>query len=348
MGMDVTIVGASVAGLSTAMALIEKGIKSMLIERKKTIGIPVQCAEYVPAHFLLDASIGEKYIAQSVNGMEMLIEKDANKEYLYFVNSPGVIINRDKWEQFLALEVIQSGSTIITGENVESFLRCNDGIRICTSRRTIDAKILVGADGPASVVARWMGANRQPLMPALQWTVPLKKPIENTAIMFHRDFVGGYGWLFPKGDFANIGVGALNVNGDMLNKVMHFFSDKIIIEALGKTGGNIPIGGMRGNIVGDKILLVGDAAGLTDPISGAGIANAWESGRNAANAIANILTGKSKSLDTYRREMRFIRNALSRAYMRRQKFINTWSNDAQEFAKQIRIAWNIERPRAAY
>ncbi|MBU2718844.1 geranylgeranyl reductase, partial [Acidithiobacillus ferridurans] len=132
---------------------------------------------------------------------------------------------------------------------------------------TVRPRLLIGADGPHSLVAEAVGLPHQEVVYTRQYTVPLLRPYADTDIFLSDTFPGGYGWLFPRGPVANLGLGAdrrfednLKLPLEQLHRQM--VARGIIGEAvLGRTGGAIPVGGIR-RMVHGNVVLAGDAAGL--------------------------------------------------------------------------------------
>ncbi|MCD6419055.1 NAD(P)/FAD-dependent oxidoreductase [bacterium] len=344
---DIVIIGASVGGLSSALELLKNGIYPIMIEQRREIGIPAQCAEYIPAHFASEVSILKNFRAQRIDRMTAKINID-NDIITYRIAAPGCIINRDKWEQFLAQKVIDKGGKIFTAERAIAIEKYDNHYRIITTKRTLEARFIIGADGPKSITAKFFKIPQQKIIYSIQWTVPLRKKLFDTMVVFDRKFKGGYGWLFPKGDIANLGVGAENLVPDMLEDVAEFFGEFIVKKTITKTGGAIPIGGLREKISDDKIFLVGDAAGTTDPITGAGIANAYDSGKIAGGIVAEALKSPSNSehknlRSIYDKKIRFLKRALDRTLRRRKNLLNNWNKDDEEFIDAIRRAWNFRQ-----
>jgi flavin-dependent dehydrogenase len=140
---------------------------------------------------------------------------------------------------------------------------------------------VVGADGPRSIVGRAIGQINRQLVETRQVTVRLRHRHEATDIFLSAEIPGGYGWLFPKDDVANLGAGVDPAHKARLNKDivagLHsslVANDRVGSEILGLTGGPIPVGGMlrpRGMSGDTLVLLAGDAAGLANPVTGASI-----------------------------------------------------------------------------
>src|SRR5690606_20602248 len=134
-------------------------------------------------------------------------------------------------------------------------------------------ELLVAADGPASTVAARMGLPAPDMVHTRQYTVPLRAPRRETDIWLSDEFPGGYGWLFPKGDVASLGVGGDRRFADDLKGPLERLHQQLVREGivaeeiLARTGGPIPVSGMRDRLVDGRMLFVGDAAGLAHPIT---------------------------------------------------------------------------------
>ena len=137
---------------------------------------------------------------------------------------------------------------------------------------------------------------------------------------------------------ANLGIGAWGISEKKLKLVADFFEEFISPEPLSSIGGLIPVHGMRERIVGSNFLLVGDAAGLADPVTGAGIANAWECAISAGDTIADFLNGKIESLSIYEEKLKLLRKSLERSQARRFSLEYNWC-DEERFVETIRKNW---------
>ena len=100
---------------------------------------------------------------------------------------------------------------------------------------------------------------------------------------------GGYGWVFPKGDHANLGVGGWMEEGPRLRDHLERLARAHAVDPVAVTdvrGHRLPMRKLGAPAARGRALLVGDAAGLVDPLSGDGIYEAFVSARLAAEAIA--------------------------------------------------------------
>ncbi len=339
---DVVIVGASVSGLSAALELVRLGVSPLLLERRAAIGRPVQCAEYVPAAFATQESSVLDFVAQRVEGLELRIVDPRGGVVVETVRAPGFVLDRDRWERHLAASAALGGAKIALAEPVEELRFSEDCVEVVTRRRTVRARVVIGADGPQSLVAAFAGAEGRKLMPALQWVVPLKKPLRTNIALFTQEVRGGYCWLFPKGRIANFGIGAWGVSVVKLRRAAEALEEYVVPTPLDFVGGLIPVYGACRPLAGDRFVLAGDAAGLTDPVTGAGIVAAFESGALAAKWTARLLAGEVDTLKGYEKDLRFILAALGRSLARRKAMEALW-DDEERFVETVLRAWRPAR-----
>ena len=202
---DILVVGAGPAGSAAAHAAAKQGVKVLLVERRSTIGVPVQCAEYIPAMLMGKVNLGRRFVAQSVKGMKTF-RPDAPEK---ITKAPGYIIHRDRFDQALAKAAEDNGVSIMT--STRALERQGSGAVVLKNahgrRMTVQPRIIIGADGPHSTVGRWVGAVNRSLLPGAQMTFELTRPLGHTEVYFSPDIYAGYSWLFPKGEHANVGLG---------------------------------------------------------------------------------------------------------------------------------------------
>ncbi len=337
---DVLVVGAGPAGASAARVLAGAGQKVLMVDRRQAVGLPVQCAEFVPMPLMRTVHETGSRI-QTVSGMLTVLPSGA-KNHSEF---PGIIIDRARFDQGLADQAAQAGAEIWLRARFCSW--DGDLARIVRNSREIGVRprFLVGADGPHSPVAESLGLPSQKVVFTRQYTVPLLSPYRDTDIFLSDAFPGGYGWLFPRGPVANLGLGAdRRFENDLkspLEDLHGQMQERGIIgpEVLGRTGGGIPVGGIR-PMIHDRAVLVGDAAGLTHPITGAGIPAAVISGTAAGWAVAAFLGGDSGALESYAEDMMDqFGPAISRAVQRRRSLESVWRKPAAGEDRAMRRGW---------
>jgi len=323
-------VGAGPAGSSAARAAAGRGLEVLVVERRDTIGVPVQCAEFIPAALLGEIGPAREFVVQSVSEMETILPDGGIKG----MRSPGLMIRRDLFDQSLVRAAEAAGARLLASTRG---LRMEEG-EVVVKRRgeageeRVTARVIIGADGPFSTVGRWIGSENRNLIPAVQWRVPLTSPMEHTEVYFHEDFYGGYGWLFPVGREANVGLGRKRRNGhEKIGKVLERFVSRLAEEGkveprpVRTTAGWIPAEPAR-RVTKGNVLLVGDAAGQTHPITGAGVSQAVIGGRMAGKWAARAVeTGDLSLLEAYEQEWReLFGDAQARAIRRRKALEENW------------------------
>lgn len=340
--VDVLVVGLGPAGGAAASAAASAGLSVLAIERKHQIGVPVQCAEFIPlpiGRYAQTAGV----LQQRISGMTSHLPTGLNATSAL----PGLMVDRAAFDQALAQQAVAQGAEL-WGECRLVRLdaqRCCAVVNTPTGATEITYRLLIAADGPHSSVAASLNLPALETVYSRQYTVPLHKPLENTEVWLSADFPGGYAWLFPSGMRANLGAGAdKRFTHDLkqpLDALHHSLIEQGIVGAdiISLTGGLIPVGGLRAELVLGNILFVGDAAGLTHPITGAGIAAAVASGELAGEAAAHYLQEHQReALVDYENEIRerytpSLQHALARRRQRDEDW-QTGMNDAQH-----RQAW---------
>jgi geranylgeranyl reductase family protein len=326
---DVLIVGAGPAGCSAALEASELGLGIVMCEIKAIPGTPIRCAEHIPALLRREVAVDPSIIVQSVESMRTILP---NGDCLVS-RAPGYMIRRDLFDLGLAEACKKRGIELIVGSRVTA----REGEDVVIARRgeglfIIRPKVIVGADGPFSTVGRWMGSVNERPIPAVQARVHLKAPMDSTEVYFRREIVAGYGWLFPRGDEANAGLGMRRPeHGPSIYRSLSLFlrhlSDmgKIDQRPLRYMAGYIPVRPLE-RTVDKNMLLVGDAAGQTHPITGAGVPQAVVCGKMAGKWAARAAgEGNPDLLKGYDEEWKDLYwEGLERAYERRLMLEAGW------------------------
>jgi digeranylgeranylglycerophospholipid reductase len=326
---DILVVGAGPAGSSAAREAAARGADVIVVDRRAVVGVPVQCAEYIPAPLMGELRLGRGFVVQPVKGMRTFL----NGRLLQQIVAPGYTIRRDVFDQMLAGEAQKSGARVLLST---SALSRQDGEVVVRQKGAsisrIRPRVIIGADGPRSKVAGWISCKQKELMPAVQVRVALAQPMEFTEIFLEDRIYGGYGWLFPRGDEANVGVGMqIRNGGERIGRVLQNLLARLASEGkikgkpLGATAGWVPVEAAEAPRAGN-ILLAGDAAGHTHPITGAGIPQAVIGGRMAGKwAACAVDRADLSALAEYEFEWReFFGEALEKASSRRRLLEREW------------------------
>lgn len=339
------VIGGGPAGSLAARAAVEAGATVLLVEKKRRLGALPHCAEYVPRPLALEMNLPGRAPVQAVEGMETRLDEDLDGESP-FTAGPGWIVDRQVFDHELAVAAAAAGARVwaaarLTGLRGERWL-----IRRAGREEEVLAGAVVAADGAASPTAGLMGWPRQRLLAGLNWEVPLRRPLSRTQVFLDPVYERGYAWLFPKGRAANLGLGCEAGAGPvrLLEGLRGRLVEAGVIGAgvLGVGGGAIPIGGMRDQLTRERVLLTGDAAGLTHPVSGAGIPQAVFSGVEAGRAAAALAGGATAAAEDYAHavSLRYGGNLRRGLAARARQEAAWWDGDFAGLMRETWPAWS--------
>lgn len=341
---DILVLGLGPAGASAAAEAARHGCRVIAVDRKHEPGRPVQCAEFVPA--MIGIEVGELAgaVRQGIRAMTTFVEDDAPHVKDRF---PGHMLDRAAFDALLVSKAVQAGAHCQLGVSARRITR--HGRVELSDGSAVAARVLIGADGPRSLAGRAIGQINSEVVETRQITVRLRRTHQATDIFLSADIPGGYGWLFPKGDIANLGAGVDPAYKSRLKRIVVRLhqrlcdSERVGPEVLGLTGGLIPVGGMLkpwSRIEETLVLLAGDAAGLANPVTGAGIAAAVQSGRLAGQAAAASSGGNVAAGEEYEEELDSVfRVALERALKRRRELAATYQAGITPQKSALRRGW---------
>ena len=331
--VDILVVGLGPAGASAAREAARAGASVLAVDRKRAAGEPVQCAEFVPRLIGQDVEGVAPVAVQPIEAMHTFVEA---ADFDSADGFTGTMIDRGRFDALLVEQARDAGAEC----RFDTVWRREFGVT---------AKLVFGADGPRSPVRAAAGLPQPRLIETRQITVPLLDPNNATDIFLSAEIEGGYAWLFPKGDVANLGVGVAPKARPRLKPVLERLRRRLIAEGriggaiLGHTGGAIPVDGIVGPVAalpdGTPVLLAGDAAGLTNPVTGAGIPAAVMSGALAGEAAARWIAGAADALDDYAEEIDDLFGAsLRRAVQRRRELERAFADTVPQPA-DLRRGW---------
>lgn len=310
MEVDVLIVGAGPAGSTTARYCAGRGLEVLIMDRRAEIGHPVQCGEFLP-------DVREMYsiFPESMNLEELfeipqeVISRRTEKIDMvspggrtYRCDFAGIVLDRKSFDKHLAKLAMEAGARLHTGASFHSM----DGDVARTSIGDVRAKVVVGADGPESRTAKGAGLP-VPLSRYPAVTAQARGVFDPEVKMFFGKVApGGYAWIIPKRNGANVGVG---FNPRMCDRrpseVFESFASHRSLNCTDVSMKLIPMSGPVESTVKGRVLLVGDAAGHVMPTNGGGIPTAMIAGRVAGQTIREHLE-KGTPLELYERRWRAV------------------------------------------
>jgi geranylgeranyl reductase family protein len=297
------VVGAGPAGSVTAYHLARAGASVVLLDRARFPrdkpcggGVTVRAARLLP--FPLDPVVEDR-----IDVVELRLRSRACE---HRCSSPIVLMTqRRRLDAFLVERAVDAGATF------------RDGVRV-SDPSALSADTIVAADGVNGVCARQLGlAGRTVHGVALEGDARLEDQFRSRIVFELEALRGGYAWVFPKGDHVNVGVGGWEGEAPRLREALRsFVATNQLSELTSVRGYRLPVGDSATPLARGRVLVVGDAAGLVDPLSGDGIYEAFLSARFAADVILDFLGGRAASLEPYTAR---VRAALART------FANSWA-----------------------
>ena len=320
---NVAIIGAGPCG-ATAARYAAEDASTILIEKKKTIGVPVQCAGFLPKHdeleeLMPDADLPDTFhypascVHTRTKHQRFIAPTGDSKEF----DVDADVLDRTRFDQYLAEQAVSAGADLRIGTRVTAINGNTIEITGMWGSHTITADVIIGADGPHSIVAKAAGLpgvedDPMGVAHAIAYDMTGVK-IDNEAIEMHfgRNFVpGGYAWIVPHGKTsANIGMGirkAMCEPGVTSRDYLHRFIEEhpIASEKLkdGKVtsviAGIVPVGGAPAKTCTENIMIAGDAAGHLIATNGGGIPTAMVTGKIAGETAADTVNGRC-TIDAY-------------------------------------------------
>ena len=257
----------------------------------------------------------------------------------------GYILERKVFDKFMAMDAARAGATIMIKTLARGMRKDNNSYIVsCESMGEdfeIKAKIVVGADGPESRVGKWGGLKTavkpKNMESGIQFEMVGLEMEDPDCIEFYFGSVapGGYAWIFPKGDdIANVGLGIVSTYTDksayehLLEFVKNCPATKNAQPVELNIGGD-PVGGMIKNLVKDHIMIVGDAAGHVNPLTGGGIITALEAGIYAGEVAAAAVKDEDyskKRLMEYQQKCKTEIGSLFKKYLKIREYILSLSD----------------------
>lgn len=311
MDYDAIVAGAGPAGSTASRLLAERGANVLLLDRKKFPrdkpcggGVTLRAAS-VPGIDLSPVVEQTVYGARFSLRMGPSFDRRFGKPLTYMTQ-------RRRLDAYLAERAAEAGTDFHDGEAVrEVELNGSDAVTVRTSHGGYTTRVLIGADGANGIIGRATG-----LRPYAEEAVAFEgNVVANNGLLDEwRETVGmdlggtagGYGWVFPKGDHLNVGVGSWKYAGFTLRPKLarlarRYGFDPESVDNL--RGHHLPVRKAGTPIARGHVAVVGDAAGLVDPLSGEGIHMAFASGRIASESALALLRGESGDMLSYQRSV---------------------------------------------
>ena len=263
---DVVVVGGGPAGALAGVAAAQAGAKVLLLERATRA--PARCTGLVSPQAVELLSIPPSLIREKIRAARIHSPGGQMLE-LSSQRTKGYVIDRAGLDRLLLARAGEAGVEVRAGVAATGYA---EGLVHTTSGK-VSCEVLIGADGPVSSVARWVGLSRpKELLVGLQAIVRAEIPREQVEVFLGRQVAPGFfAWAVPAGE-GEVRVGLATQHGKVAGELL----DRLLAtrfpqaEVVAKVAGLIPIGPPPRTTAG-RVLLVGDAAGQVKPTSGGGL-----------------------------------------------------------------------------
>jgi geranylgeranyl reductase family protein len=293
---DVAVIGAGPAGSTTAYRLAGAGARVLLLDRARFPrdkpcggGLTLRAVKELPFSV-------EPVVEDVVRHVECRL--NYGRSFVRGDRDLALMTQRRRLDQFLVERAVDAGAEF------------RDGVK--GDPAALGARVIVAADGANGTATRALGLGGD-----IVHGVALEGNVAHTHVDAERyagrmvlEFgvvPGGYGWVFPKGDHVNVGVGGWHTIGTRAREYLGVLCERHGIDPGAVTdtrGHRLPMRRPGARLACGNALAVGDAAGLVDPVSGDGMYEAFVSSRLAAAGILDVLEGREKTLDAYERALR--------------------------------------------
>lgn len=306
---DAIVVGAGPSGSATAATLAAAGNRVLLLDqarfpRYKTCGGGIDGFAW---RALQDLGVSIDPVVEDCSRKLTVVYKGQGPTAYPWPQPLARMTMRTDLDHLLAQAAVERGAEFRDGVSVREISTDSQRVVIETSGGVFTASFLIGADGVYSPIARQFRLNRRPLLFVAN-EIELVTDPDTQAAWRERLLIDvsvwpmGYGWVFPKSGHLSVGWGMPKVCARQLRAAV-----ATLRERNGLMGGRVLSN--RSHMLGfrrpgqplarGRVAVVGDAAGLVDPNTGAGIGWALRSGMLAGLAIVRALRDEASGLGDY-------------------------------------------------
>lgn len=358
---DLLVVGAGPGGAMAAKTAADKGLSVLMVEKRPAPGAPVRCAEGVGKNLLREfMPPDERWVAAEIERAQLIapdgFTMDLNPEKAGA--EVGYVLHRKIFDRELVWQAAASGVDIAVKTRACSPVMENGVVKGALLEHNgtvteVKAGLTIAADGVESKFSRWCGVDTtvpiREMETCAQYLMTGLDIDSHTTQFFTGNDVapGGYVWIFPKGEkTANVGIGIGGDRGgkpgirpkDYLDRfVQKHFPNGKTIELI---AGGVSICRPLESTVADGLMIVGDAARVSDPITGGGIYGALYTGRTAAEvgvdalAKGDISKGSLMKYDETWRSS-YLGKALERNYQIKEVFVKLTDDDLNSIIHSV-------------
>ena len=302
---DAIVVGAGPAGSTAAYRLASAGSRVLLLDKARFPrdkpcggGLTFRAVRQLPVS-------PDPVVEHVVDRMGFRLRYGTRFER--GGRAPLILMTQRRWlDHYLVEQAVAAGADFRDGVKVTDVWAGEGGVGVTVDGVPVEGEVLVGADGVNGTTRKVLDLGGEYVLGvAFEGNVPKElvgDRFDGIAEFELGTIPGGYGWVFPKGDHVNVGVGGWESQGPTLRDQLGVLCRAYGIpeDSVGELRGHrLPLRRAGSIAARGRALLVGDAAGVVDPLTGDGMFEAFASSRLAAETIADFLVGRVESLDGY-------------------------------------------------
>lgn len=290
--VDVVIIGGGPAGVSAGTVLQRKGYKTCIIDtrifprEKLCAGVLTVKSIKLIHHIYRELNFNDMDM-RDIYKMQLLYNSKVIGKYT--VNNAYRVINRTQFDNELLNYYKSVGGIVFEGQRDYDIVY-NKSVVVLSDGKEIPYRVLIGADGINSKVRSYVGRSWKASVLCFEKFIP-NYTNEDTIKIDFAGILGGYSWRIPGKDRIGVGLGEFYIRGMKKKPARYkrYFQSQGIEDINSVKGAFVSFGNFVRKPVKNNVLLVGDAAGLVDAMTGEGIYFAIESGRQASLAIIDYL-----------------------------------------------------------
>lgn len=289
---DVAVVGSGPVGSTLARYISDQGFKVVILEKKRNVGVPLQCAgllgkrikevNILPPEFIMN----EVYGAYLHSPSETVLKVSKKHPEAY-------VIDRVAYDKFLSDQAVDSGAELLLNHRVENVNIDTGEVQVRNGEK-ISAEVVVGADGYNSLVSKLFN-DPSDNYEAVQYLMGVKDGIEADYVHLKVEskISPGFWWIIPISDnLVRVGMFSPLPYLTASTHLERYIQDNPLLKNasyLKKYHGCIPIYNPKQQIVKNRTILLGDAASQVKPTTGGGLTLGFLCAKLASEVMVQAL-----------------------------------------------------------
>ncbi len=306
--VDVIVIGAGPAGIMSAIACAEKGLSIAVLEkselpRRKVCagGLVKRAVNLIPKDISFPVEQQCHTIAMQTNDPEMAFTQKRDNLI--------TMVCRNSFDYALIQHAKRLGVQIYDKTQVKVIKPSASSVHVHSNHGDIEGKYVVFAEGAMATLSNQFWKEDRLLLPALEADVYVDKQhaFQDQAMFDFGIVQGGYAWVFSKGDHLSVGLSMMRPQqSPNLQNCLDAYLEKLGFQdarITNRKGFIIPLSPRKQPMMKQRMLLVGDTAGLADPVTAEGLTHAIQSGLGAGNAITKHFKQPNQVANMYQQDV---------------------------------------------